>query len=123
LTGTVTAKARFTNASRALWPGEYVRVAVQLDVRNGAIAVPTTAVLNGQEGTYVYVVDSEKNAHVRTVSVGQAVGDFTVIERGVQPGESVVVDGQSRLVPGAKVDARQQAIPVAQRSGPSGVDE
>ncbi|MFL5615978.1 MAG: efflux RND transporter periplasmic adaptor subunit [Gemmatimonadaceae bacterium] len=123
LTGTVTAKARFTNSSRVLWPGEYVRVAVQLDVRNGATAVPTTAVLNGQEGTYVYVVDSEKNAHVRTVTVGQPVGDLTVIERGVQPGEQVVVDGQSRLMPGAKVDAKQQATPVAQRSGGSGVDE
>ena len=122
LTGTVTAKARFTNASRALWPGEYVRVAVQLDVRNGAIAIPTTAVLNGQEGTYVYVVDGEKNAHVRTVTAGQAVGDLTVIERGIEPGEQVVVDGQSRLVPGAKVDAKTQATPVAQRGG-SGVDE
>jgi multidrug efflux system membrane fusion protein len=123
LTGSVTAKARFTNSSRALWPGEYVRVSVQLDVRNGAIAVPTTAVLNGQEGTYVYVVDGEKNAHVRTVSVGQAVGDLTVIERGVEPGEHVVVDGQSRLVPGAKVDAKEQPTPVAQRPGGSGIDE
>ena len=123
LTGTVTAKARFNNSSRALWPGEYVRVAVQLDVRSGAIAVPTTAVMNGQEGTYVYVVDSEKNAHVRTVTPGQAVGDLTVIERGVQPGEQVVVDGQSRLVPGAKVDAKQQTTPVAQRAAGSGVDE
>ena len=123
LTGTVAAKARFTNSSRALWPGEYVRVAVQLNVRNGAIAVPTTAVLNGQEGTYVYVIDGDKNAHVRTVSVGQTVGDLTVIDRGVAAGEQVVVDGQSRLVPGAKVDAKEQAIPVAQRSGGSGVDE
>jgi len=125
LTGSVTAKARFTNSSRALWPGEYVRVAVQLDVHSGAIAVPTTAVLNGQEGTYVYVVDGEKNAHVRTVSVGQAVGDLTVIERGVEPGEHVVVDGQSRLVPGAKVDAKEQPTPVAQRSGGpgGGIDE
>ena len=123
LTGTVTAKARFNNSSRALWPGEYVRVAVQLDVRSGAIAVPTTAVMNGQEGTYVYVVDAEKNAHVRTVTPGQAVGDLTVIERGVQPGEQVVVDGQSRLVPGAKVEAKQQTTPVAQRAAGSGVDE
>jgi len=92
-------------------------------VRSGAIAVPTTAVLNGQEGTYVYVVDGDKNAHVRTVSVGQAVGELTVIERGVTAGEQVVVDGQSRLVPGAKVDAKEQATPVAQRSGGSGVDE
>jgi multidrug efflux system membrane fusion protein len=123
LTGTVAAKARFTNASRALWPGEYVRVAVQLDVHSGAIAVPTPAVLNGQEGTYVYVVDGDKNAHVRTVSVGQAVGGLTVIERGVAVGEQVVVDGQSRLVPGAKVDAKVQATPVAQRSAGSRVDE
>jgi multidrug efflux system membrane fusion protein len=123
LTGTVTAKARFLNSSRALWPGEYVRVSVQLDVRSGAIAVPTTAVLTGQEGTYVYVVDSEKNAHVRTVSLGQAVGDFTVIEHGVEPGEHVVVDGQSRLVPGAKVDAKEQATPVAARPVGSGIDE
>ena len=123
LTGMVTAKARFTNSSRALWPGEYVRVTVQLNVRNGAIAVPTTAVLNGQEGTYVYVVDSEKTAHVRTVSVGQAVGDLTVLERGVEPGERVVVDGQSRLVPGAKVDAKEQATPVASRPTGSGIDE
>jgi multidrug efflux system membrane fusion protein len=123
LTGSVTAKARFTNSSRALWPGEYVRVSVQLDVRSGAIAVPTTAVLNGQEGTYVYVVDGEKNAHVRTVSVGRSVGDLTVIERGVEPGERVVVDGQSRLVPGAKVDAKEQPTPVAQRPAGSGIEE
>ena len=123
LTGTITAKARFTNSSRALWPGEYVRVAVQLDVRSGVTAVPTTAVLTGQEGTYVYVVDADKNAHVRTVSVGQSVGDLTVIESGVQPGERVVVDGQSRLTPGAKVDAKEQAIPVAQRPAGAGVDE
>jgi multidrug efflux system membrane fusion protein len=123
LTGTVTAKARFTNASRALWPGEYVRVAVQLDVRPNVTAVPTTAVLTGQEGTYVYVIDGEKNAHIRTVSLGPTVGDLTVIERGVQPGERVVVDGQSRLTPGAKVDAKEQAAPVAQRPVGSGVDE
>jgi len=123
LTGTVTAKARFTNASRSLWPGEYVRVTAQLNVRNGAIAVPTTAVLNGQEGTYLYVIDSEKNAHVRTVSVGQAVGDFTVIEHGVEAGEHVVTDGQSRLIPGAKVDAKEQATPVASRPTGAGIDE
>jgi multidrug efflux system membrane fusion protein len=123
LTGTVTAKARFANLSRALWPGEYVRVSVQLDVRSGAIAVPTSAVLDGQDGRYVDVVDAERNAHVRAVSVGQAVGDLTVIERGVEPGERVVVDGQSRLVPGAKVEATEQPTPVAQRGAGGGPDE
>jgi multidrug efflux system membrane fusion protein len=116
LTGTVTAKARFLNATRALWPGEYVRVTVELDVRSGAVAVPTSAVLNGQEGTYVYVVDADHNAQVRPVSRGQAVGDLTVIDKGIQPGERVVVDGQSRLAPGAKVDVKEMAHPVAERS-------
>lgn len=130
LTGTVTAKARFANATNALWPGEYVRVTVQLDVKSGAIAVPSSAVLNGQEGTYVFVVDADRSAHVRAVNVGPAVGVLTVIERGIAAGERVVVDGQSRLVPGAKVDAKElpasatapvppapgdTAIPLAQR--------
>lgn len=109
LTGSVTAKAKFTNGGRALWPGEYVRVSVQLDVKSGATAVPSSAVLTGQEGTYVYVVDAEKNAHVRAVTAGGAVGSLTVIETGVAPGEVVVVDGQSRLMPGSKVDAKTLA--------------
>jgi membrane fusion protein, multidrug efflux system len=117
LTGTVTAKARFANATSALWPGEYVRVSVQLNVQNGAIAVPTRALLNGQQGSYVFVVDANRSAQVRTVAMGQAVGDLTVIVRGLEPGERVVVDGQSRLVPGAKVDARESvpSSPVAER--------
>ena len=121
LTGSVTAKARFNNASRALWPGEFVRVNVQLDLKSGATAVPTSAVITGQEGPYVYVVDAERNAQVRVVSVGQVVGDLTVIERGVEPGENVVVDGQSRLVPGAKVDPTMRPAPLAQR--PAGATE
>jgi membrane fusion protein, multidrug efflux system len=117
LTGTVTAKARFANATSALWPGEYVRVSVQLNVQNGAIAVPTRALLNGQQGSYVFVVDANRSAQVRTVAMGQVVGDLTVIVRGLEPGERVVVDGQSRLVPGAKVDARESvpSSPVAER--------
>lgn len=117
LTGTVTAKARFANATSALWPGEYVRVSVQLDVQNGVIAVPTRALLNGQQGSYVFVIDANRSAQVRTVAMGQAVGDLTVIVRGLEPGERVVVDGQSRLVPGAKVDARESvpSSPVAER--------
>jgi membrane fusion protein, multidrug efflux system len=121
LTGTVTAKARFLNTTRALWPGEYVRVSVELDVRNGAIAVPTSAVLNGQDGAYVYVVDADHSAQVRPVSRGQAVGDMTVIDTGLAAGERVVVDGQSRLAPGAKVDVKEPARPVAERSGGGGV--
>ena len=106
LTGTVTAKARFDNAARTLWPGEFVRVAVQLDVQTNALAVPTTAVVSGQNGDYVFVIDSTESAQVRPVVAGRAVGAFTVVDSGLVVGERVVTDGQSRLIAGSKVDAR-----------------
>ena len=109
LTGSVTAKARFTNAGNRLWPGEYVRVTVQLEVESGAIAVPSRALQAGQEGSFVFVVDHDQKAQVRPVSVGRVVGDMTVVTSGITAGERVVVDGQSRLTPGASVDIKGPA--------------
>src|SRR6185437_13974988 len=113
-TGTVIAKARFQNQANSLWPGEYMRVSVQLDVQNGAVAIPTRALLAGQEGSYVFVVGSGRTAEVRPVSVGRAVGELTTIAKGLTPGEQVVVDGQSRLTPNAKVDVKAAASTTAQ---------
>jgi multidrug efflux system membrane fusion protein len=109
LTGTVTGKARFENQPAALWPGEYVRVSVELDVQAGVVAVPTRAVLPGQNGSYVFVVGKDKVAKVRPVTPGRAVGEFTTIAEGLTPGEEVVVDGQSRLTPNARVDIKATA--------------
>ncbi len=106
LTGTVIAKARFQNAANSLWPGEYVRVSVQLNVQNGAVAVPTRALLAGQDGNYVYVVGDKRVAELRSVSLGRPVGEMTTIAKGLTPGEQVVVDGQSRLTPNAHVDIK-----------------
>ncbi len=106
LTGTVTAKARFTNVGRELWPGEYVGVSVELEVQPNQLAIPSQALLTGPEGNYVFVVDQSKSARVRPVSAGRSVGDQTIIDRGLAPGEIIVVDGQSRLTPGAKVDIK-----------------
>jgi multidrug efflux system membrane fusion protein len=106
LTGTITAKARFTNGTNALWPGEYVRVTVELEVQPNVIAVPTRAVLAGQQGNYVYVVGADKVAKVRPVEVGRTVGDMTTVQKGLEPGEQVVIDGQSRLIPGATVEVK-----------------
>ena len=106
LTGTVTAKAKFANQGNQLWPGEYVRVNVELSVQQGALAIPTRALLAGQNGSYVFVVGADKVAKVRQVSTGRTVGDLTTIDKGLEPGERVVVDGQSRLTPNAKVDAK-----------------
>ncbi len=111
LTASVSAKARFQNPDNALWPGEAVRVSVQLEVQANVVAVPTRALVAGQEGNYVFVVGSDKIAKVRPVSVGRAVGtgDMTTIDKGLEAGEQVVVDGQSRLTPNAKVDVK--AVP------------
>jgi multidrug efflux system membrane fusion protein len=106
LTGTVTAKAKFSNQTNSLWPGEYVRVSVELEVQPNTVAIPTRAVLAGQQGSYVFVVGSDKLAKVRPISVGRPVGDLTTIDDGLKPGEQVVVDGQSRLTPDAPVDVK-----------------
>ncbi len=106
LTGTVTAKSRFENHLNTLWPGEYVRVSVELSVELNAIAVPTRAVQSGQQGSYVFVVGADKTAQVRPVTVGRAVGELTTIDKGLAMGEQIVVDGQSRLTPNIKVDVK-----------------
>lgn len=106
LTGTVTAKAEFQNQSHGLWPGEYVRVSVELAVEPNAVAIPSRAVLQSQNGNYVFVIDSAKKASVRPITVGRAVGEMTTVASGIQAGEQVVIDGQSRLTPNAKVDVK-----------------
>jgi multidrug efflux system membrane fusion protein len=103
LTGTVTGKAMFANTGRRLWPGELIFLTVQVDVQRGVIAVPTDAVMTGQQGPYVYIVDQKNTANTRPVATGIQVADMTVLQKGVNAGERVVVDGQSRLNPGSRV--------------------
>jgi multidrug efflux system membrane fusion protein len=122
LTGTVTAKARFPNQRNQLWPGEYVRVTVELDVQPNVIAVPTRAVLPGQQGNYVFVIGSDRIAKVRAVSVGRPVGELTTIDKGLAAGEQVVVDGQSRLTPNAHVDVKATPAPPASAKAAAGGD-
>ena len=103
LTGTVTGKASFPNAGSRLWPGELVFLTVQLDVQRGVLAVPNEAIMTGQQGSYVFVVDARNTAQMRNVSTGLTVGDLTVVAQGLTDGERVVIDGQSRLNPNARV--------------------
>ena len=102
LTGIVTAKATFPNESGRLWPGELLFLDVQIDVRRHVLAVPTPAILPGQDSSYVFVIVNNVAAQ-RTVSAGPDVQGMTVIDRGLKDGDVVVVDGQSRLTPGARV--------------------
>ncbi len=108
-TGTILLKGRFDNKDGMLWPGQFVTVTLQMEVDDGALVVPATAVIEGQDGAYVFVVKSDRTAEVRNVRVARPAGDLTVLDGGVEPGERVVTDGQLRLTAGAKVEVKEAA--------------
>lgn len=105
-TGTIRLKARFANADRKLWPGQFANVVLTLGVERSAVVVPSHAVQPGQTGSFVFVVSPEQTAESRPVQAGRTVGGETVIESGLQAGELVITDGHLRLVPGSKVEIK-----------------
>ena len=105
-TGTVRLKATFINDDRRLYPGQFVNVVLTLGIANQATVVPSQAVQVGQDKSFVYVVKADGTAEMRTVKTGTTIESMTVIEDGLKPGEQVVTDGQLRIVPGAKVQAK-----------------
>jgi membrane fusion protein, multidrug efflux system len=104
-TGTLRLRARMDNRSHALWPGQFVAVKVSVGVDNDAIVVPSVAVQPGPKGTYVFVIKQDLSAEQRPVKVVRVAEDVSLVS-GVQPGERVVIDGQSRLTPGTHVSVR-----------------
>jgi multidrug efflux system membrane fusion protein len=104
--GTVKLRGVTPNSDRALWPSQFVKVRLILDVLKGARLVPGTAVQIGQNGPYVFVVKPDSTLELRQVKPGQSQSDLTVITDGVQAGEMVVTSGQLQLSPGMKVNAR-----------------
>jgi multidrug efflux system membrane fusion protein len=106
-TGTIQLKATFPNADSALWPGQFVDVALTLTSER-AVLVPTQAVQAGQKGPYVFVVKPDSTVESRPVKVGRRLAREVVIDDGVKAGERVVTDGQLRLVPGARVEIKPQ---------------
>jgi len=120
-TGTITLKAVFGNADHALWPGQFVHVHTEVDVDRGAIVVPSSAVQTSQNGAQVFVVKPDRSVELRTVKVARTLDDSAIIADGVHAGETVVTDGQLRLVPGAKVEARTVAgAPLADKTATAG---
>ncbi|BEP70105.1 MULTISPECIES: efflux RND transporter periplasmic adaptor subunit [unclassified Variovorax] len=102
-TGTVKAKARFTNADGALFPNQFVNLRLLLRTVSSAVVVPVTALRHGPNGDYVYVVTAENTASQRPVTRGESSVDFASITKGLQPGETVVTEGGDRLKDGARV--------------------
>lgn len=105
-TGTIKLKAEFANADRRLWPGQFVNVTVTLGSEANAVVVPSQAVQVGQAGQYVYVIKPDRTAEARPVTVGETHGGVTLIKKGIEVGEQVVIDGQLRLAPGSPVEIK-----------------
>lgn len=101
-TGTVRAKARFTNADSELFPSQFVNIQLQLGVASGVL-VPVTAVRTGPKGDYVYVIDSDRVAHMQSVKRGLATTDQIQIVSGLNGGELVVTEGGDAVKDGARV--------------------
>ena len=101
--GTIKLKAIFDNVDLSLWPGQFVQVSLRLTTRRQATVVPAQAVQTGQSGAYVYVVAKDQTVEQRPVTVGFSLGGESVIDTGLQVGETVVTDGQLRLKPGAAI--------------------
>ncbi|MEW6336849.1 MAG: efflux RND transporter periplasmic adaptor subunit [Acidobacteriota bacterium] len=102
-TGTVLFKATFANEIEALWPGQFVEVTVVLGQEANRVVVPASAVLTGQQGQFVYVVKDDGTAEMRSVTTARTDEREAVIAEGLGGGETVVTDGQLRLVPGSRV--------------------
>lgn len=102
-TGTVKLRAEFGNPEHLLWPGQLVSVSLTLGHDRNAIVLPDRAVQNGPDGTYVFVVKPDQHAEQRKVTVKRMVDNQAVIASGLAAGETVVLDGQSRVENGAAV--------------------
>jgi multidrug efflux system membrane fusion protein len=103
--GTVQLKAIFPNEHRQLWPGTFVNVELTTSVVKNALTVPTNALQQNDKGQFVYVVGADKRVSVRPVEVAQRLHGVALISKGLQAGETVVVQGQYRLTPGTLVAA------------------
>ena len=111
-TGMILLEAVFPNEDKRLWPGEFVDVRVILEIRKQATVIPAQAVLLGEEGPYIYVLTSNNTAQLRAVTPGLKEGSLIMIEKGVEAGEVVIVEGQINLFPGAPVTIKSRYEPI-----------
>ncbi|MGY4474524.1 efflux RND transporter periplasmic adaptor subunit [Bradyrhizobium sp. USDA 3364] len=117
-TGTINYKAKFDNADDPLWPGQFVNLRIQLAIRRNVIAVPVTAVQQGPDGPYAFVVGDDRTVQKRPLKVGRLNKTTAIIDDGLQAGEQIVTDGQYRIQAGSKVEVTAQAASSA-ATGPA----
>jgi len=105
-TGTAKLKAVFDNRDNKLWPNQFVNADLLLETRKNSTVVPTAAILRGPQGAYVYTVNPDKTVQDKVVTISLTQGDVTVVAEGVNPGETVVTDGQDKLQRGSRIEPR-----------------
>ena len=105
-TGTIQCKATYDNADKRLWPGLFVNVVVKLTEEPDVILVPSQAIQSGQEGQFVWVIKPDLTAEIRPVETERSLNSEVVVNKGLQSGERVVIDGQIRLVKDARVEIK-----------------
>ena len=103
-TATINYKATFNNSAEVLWAGEFVNVRVELETRRDVVAVPLTAVQQGPDGPYAFVVGENRRVQKRALKVGVLSKTLAIIDDGLQPGDIVVTEGQYRIQAGTIVD-------------------
>jgi membrane fusion protein, multidrug efflux system len=108
-TGTIRIKGAFPNVDRRLWPGQFVNVVVTLTTDQKAIVVPTVAVQEGQQGSFVFVVKSDQTVDLRPVTIARTSGTEAIVKDGLKAGETVITDGQLRLVAGSRISVKTGA--------------
>jgi multidrug efflux system membrane fusion protein len=104
-TGTIRLRATFPNEKRQLWPGELINARLQVDIRHDGLTVPASAVQQGPNGPYVYVIGTDSKVQIRPVTVAQTSEGQALIDKGLTANENVVVDGQYKLQAGVQVTA------------------
>jgi len=124
-TGAIHLRGTFENAQNRLWPGLYADVSLTLSEESNSTVLPSQAIVTSQQGPYVYVVKADHTVEQRMVVRNRTVDTDAVIEKGVEPGEMIVIDGQANLVPGSKIaiknaDASQVGQPAESRDPASG---
>jgi len=109
-TGTYKLKAVFDNARNELFPNQFVNVHLLVDTKKSVVLVPTTAILRGPQGTYVFAVGSDNKVKIHIVSLAETNGNITGVASGLNAGDVVVTDGQDKLQEGSKVEPRQSSV-------------
>jgi len=112
-TGTIRLKATFPNGDHALWPGQFINVRLLLRTLQQVVTVPSTTIQRGPNGMYVYVIKLDSTVAMQPVSVGQMNDGTSVVEKGLQAGDKIVVRGQYRLQPGSRVQASATTVSVS----------